>query len=240
MEFTNEFRVPADVDTTFATLVDLEKVAPCMPGATLEEVDGDTYTGRMKVKVGPIQVNYRGTAQVTEVDDDAHRASIRATGKETRGSGTAEANVTASLREEGGETVVTVVSDINVTGKPAQFGRGVMADVGEKIIGQFSQRLEAMLREEPSGDGASPSADGQAGSSAVAASGQGGDAPATSEAGDHEPAPTGPRKIAQDPSREDDALDLMEVAGAATLKRVAPIVAGLILIVGVIWWMRGR
>ncbi len=239
MEFTNEFRVPADVDTTFATLVDLEKVAPCMPGATLEEVDGDTYTGRMKVKVGPIQVNYRGTAQVTEVDDDAHRASIRATGKETRGSGTAEANVTASLREEGGETVVTVVSDINVTGKPAQFGRGVMADVGEKIIGQFSQRLEAMLREEPSGDGASASADGQAGSSA-SASGQGGDAPATSEAGDPEPAPTGPRKIAQDPSREDDALDLMEVAGAATLKRVAPIVAGLILIVGVIWWMRGR
>lgn len=229
MEFTNEFRVPADVDTTFATLTDLEKVAPCMPGATLEEVEGDTYTGRMKVKVGPIQVNYRGTAEVTEIDKDAKRASITASGKETRGAGTAKANVTATLREEGGETVVTVVSDINVTGKPAQFGRGVMADVGEKIIGQFAERLEALLREEPEERPAAAAPEAEAPAETEAA-------PAAAAAA----APSGPRKIAQDPSRADDALDLMEVAGAATLKRVAPIVVGVLVVIGLVWWLRGR
>lgn len=234
MQFTNEFRVPADVDTTFKTLTDLERVAPCMPGATLEEVDGDVYTGRMKVKVGPIQVSYRGTAEVTEIDEEAKRASISANGKETRGAGTAKADVTASLREEGGETVVTVVSDINVTGKPAQFGRGVMADVGEKIIGQFAERLEAMLREEPA-EAAAPSGDGQAAAAAEATTEPGAEPAAAAAA-----AAAGPRRIEQDPSREDDALDLMEVAGAATLKRVAPIVAAILVAIAIVWWLRSR
>jgi uncharacterized protein len=234
VQFTNEFRVPADVDTTFKTLTDLERVAPCMPGATLEEVDGDVYTGRMKVKVGPIQVSYRGTAEVTEVDEEAKRAAISANGKETRGAGTAKADVTATLREDGGETVVTVVSDINVTGKPAQFGRGVMADVGEKIIGQFAERLEAMLREEPA-EAAVPSGDGQAAAAAEATTEPGAE-PAAAVAA----AATGPRRIEQDPSREDDALDLMEVAGAATLKRVAPIVAAILVAIAIVWWLRSR
>jgi uncharacterized protein len=214
MEFTNEFRVPADVDTTFATITDLEKVAPCMPGATLEEVDGSTYKGRMKVKVGPIQVSYQGTAEVTDVDDDAKTASIVATGKETRGAGTAKANVAASLREEGAETVVSVVSKIDVTGKPAQFGRGVMADVGEKIIGQFADRLEVLLSEEQD------------------------PMEATAPAG--EPPATGPRRIEQDPSRQDDALDLMEVAGGAAFKRIAPIAIAVAVLGALVWWLRRR
>jgi carbon monoxide dehydrogenase subunit G len=100
VEFTNEFRVPVDVETAFATLTDLERVAPCLPGAQLEEVDGDTYTGRVKVKVGPMQVTYRGTAEVIEIDPDGKRAAIRAKGKETRGAGTASADVVATLTSE--------------------------------------------------------------------------------------------------------------------------------------------
>jgi uncharacterized protein len=216
MEFTNEFRVPADVDTTFATLTDLERVAPCMPGATLEEVDGKTYSGRMRVKVGPIQVNYQGTAEVTDVDEDSKEARIIATGKETRGGGTAKANVGAKLRQDGDETVVTVVSQIDVTGKPAQFGRGVMADVGEKIIGQFADRLKVLLSEEPERAGTlEPSA-----------------APARPD--------PGPRKVAPVPSDEEDALDLMEVAGAAAFKRLAPVALGVLLLGAVIWWLRRR
>jgi uncharacterized protein len=234
VDFTNEFRVPADVDTVFTTLIDLERVAPCMPGATLEEVDGDTYTGRMKVKVGPAQVIYRGTAEVTEVDHAAKRAAIRARGKETRGSGTASADVTATLAEDGGETVVTVESNINVTGKPAQFGRGVMADVGAKIIGQFADRLEAMLLE---GEGEPQPAVGEAPPEPPSA-------PAVAAAGNGqrgvEAASSGPRRIAEDPSRADDALDLMEVAGAATLKRAVPLALVLVAIGLLIWWLRRR
>lgn len=211
MEFTNEFRVPADAETTFQTLTDLERVAPCMPGATLEEVDGDVYSGRMRVKAGPIQVRYQGTAEVTEIDRDAKRARIVATGRETRGGGTAKANVEASLREDGDETVVTVTSQIDVTGKPAQFGRGVMADVGEKIIDQFATRLRVMLSEEDEEPAVAPI------SAAESAS--------------------GPRRIVQDPSREDDALDLMEVAGGATVKRLVPVVAALVLLA---WLLRRR
>jgi uncharacterized protein len=233
VQFTNEFRVPADVDTTFKTLTDLERVAPCMPGATLEEVDGDVYTGRMKVKVGPAQMIYRGTAEVTEVDHEAKRAAITARGKETRGSGTASADVTATLTEEGGETVVTVHSDINVTGKPAQFGRGVMADVGTKIIGQFADRLQAMLVE---GEGGARTASDEAPAgprpepAVSTGNGQRGE----------QATPSGPRRIAEDPSRADDALDLMEVAGSATLKRVVPLVLGLAAIGLLIWWLRRR
>jgi uncharacterized protein len=233
VEFTNEFRVPADVDTVFTTLTDLERVAPCMPGATLEEVEGDTYTGRMKVKVGPAQMIYRGTAEVTEVDHDAKRAAITARGKETRGSGTASADVTATLAEEGGETVVTVHSDINVTGKPAQFGRGVMADVGTKIIGQFADRLQAMLLE---GEGeATPAPD----AAPTGPPSQPAESSGNGQRGG-QATPSGPRRVAEDPSRVDDALDLMEVAGSAALKRVAPLVLGLTAIGLLIWWLRRR
>jgi uncharacterized protein len=145
MEFTNEFRVPSDIETTFATLTDLEKVAPCLPGATLEEVDGDTYSGRVKVKVGPVQVVYKGTARLAEADAEAKRGRIEAKGKETRGTGTASADVVASLAEDGDGTRVSVVTDLTITGKPAQFGRGVLAEVGTKIIDTFADRLRDML-----------------------------------------------------------------------------------------------
>jgi uncharacterized protein len=240
MEFTHEFHVPSDVDTTFATLIDLEKVAPCLPGATLEEVDGDTYTGRVKVKVGPIQVVYRGTAEIVAIDHEAHRGRIEARGKETRGAGTASADVTATLHGDGDGTRVVVDTDLHITGKPAQFGRGVMADVGSKIIDTFAARLRAMLEAEGEAEGEEVAAGTPpAGEAAVrAAAGEPGpEAVATGAAAAGRP---GPRRIEPTPGREDDALDLMEVAGAATAKRVLPLVAVLAAMAALIWWLRRR
>lgn len=237
MEFTNEFRVPADIDTVLLTLTDLEKVAPCMPGATLEEVDGDTYAGRMKVKLGRIQITYRGTAEVTEADQEAKRASISASGKETRGSGTAKADVTAKLAEDSGETVVTVHTDINVTGKPAQLGRGVMADVGTRIVNQFADRLKRMLEE---GGSAEADATGTAGDEPLEAEESASSEATSPRVTTSGAATTGPRRLPEDPSRLDDALDLMEVAGSATIKRLVPLVAAVAALVGVIWWLRQR
>jgi uncharacterized protein len=259
MEFVNDFTVPTDIDTAWATLTDLEKVAPCLPGATLEEVDGETYSGRVKVKVGPITVTYRGTARMVEADADKRFARIDASGKEARGSGTAKADVTAQLTETDDGTLVHVVTDLNVTGKPAQFGRGVMADVGTKIISAFADRLEELVLSDgaaaetaaaetaaepaPAGSEAAEPAAAGAGSAApaeeISAEGVpiGGEARATGAAA---AAASGPRKIAPDPTREDDALDLMEVAGAATVKRLLPLVAGLAVVGLIIWLLRRR
>jgi uncharacterized protein len=225
MEFTNEFRVPSDVETTFATLTDLERVAPCLPGATLEEVDGDTYTGSVKVKVGPVTVAYRGTARLTEVDAVAKRGRIEAAGKETKGAGTASADVVATMEADGDGTLVKVVTDLNITGKPAQFGRGVMAEVGNKIIGQFATRLREMIEADEAAT-VPVTASGLAPEDTVI------DGPAAAA----QEAPTGPRKIEAPAGRDDDVLDLMEVAGTAAAKRLIPLVIGVAVVVGIVWW----
>jgi uncharacterized protein len=236
MEFTNQFRVPSDIDTTFATLTDLEQVAPCLPGATLEEVDGDTYSGKVKVKVGPMQVIYRGTARLAEVDEEAKRGRIEAKGKETRGTGTATADVVATLVEDGDGTEVTVVTDLKITGKPAQFGRGVLQDVGTKIIDTFAQRLREML-EAGEVAAAAPTEGAPTEERPTEERAPGPEAIATGAAA---AAPSGPRRIEPTPGREDDVLDLMEVAGAATAKRLLPLVAALLAIIGLVWWLRRR
>lgn len=180
MEFTNTFTIPVGVDHAFTTLTDLETVAPCMPGAKLETVDGDTYTGRVKVKVGPMSLTYKGTAELVERDDDAHTARIEARGSEARGGGTASADVTAALTEVPDGTEVVVTTRLDITGKPAQFGRGVMGDVGRKIIDTFADCL-ARTFDEPDdvdeageGAGGDPGAD-DGGSAAAAGDGPGAD-----------------------------------------------------------------
>lgn len=228
MEFTNEFTIPVGIDDAFAVLTDLERVAPCMPGATLEEVDGDTYSGRMKVKVGPMSLTYAGSATVTEKDPGAHTARIEASGREKRGSGTASADVAARLEEKDDGTHVTVVTAIAVTGKPAQFGRGVMADVGEKIIDRFATNLRDELGADRGGE--EPGAPAAADTETVAPTG-------TTEPSDDATASTGPRAVAHREPR-DEALDLMEVAGEATMKRLAPVLAAIVAVVGVILWRR--
>jgi carbon monoxide dehydrogenase subunit G len=158
MELEHSFSVPVPVERAWDVLLDVERVAPCMPGATLDSVDGDTISGRIKVKVGPIQMTYAGTAKFTERDQAAHVVVLEASGKETRGAGTAAAAVRSELAADGDATRVTVHTTLNVTGKPAQFGRGVMVEVGGKLIGIFADNLAAMLAASESPAAASKSA----------------------------------------------------------------------------------
>ena len=147
MQLENSFTVPVPIDEAWRVLLDIERIAPCMPGAALDSVDGDDFTGRVKVKLGPINLTYQGKASFIEKDEAAHRAVIDARGKDQRGNGTAAAVVTATLAEEGSSTRVDVLTDLNITGRPAQFGRGVMTDVGNKLLGQFADKLAAQLGE---------------------------------------------------------------------------------------------
>ncbi|HEX5142612.1 MAG TPA: SRPBCC family protein [Mycobacterium sp.] len=146
MELVNEFRVPVPIAQAWGVLTDVERIAPCIPGAELLSVDGDDFTGKVKVKVGPISVAYQGNGTFLEKDAGAHRAVIKGTAKETRGQGNAAAVITLELKDEGETTGCVITTDLTISGKAAQFGRGVLADVSGRLIGQFAQRLEADLR----------------------------------------------------------------------------------------------
>lgn len=145
MELKHQFTVPASLEETWAAFNNPEMVVPCFPGATLISVQGGHFTGSAKIRVGPIALQYNGTGTYLERDEDARRAVIEARGKDKRGNGTANATVTAQLRPDGGGTTVDVTTDLAVTGKPAQFGRGVMQDVSDKLLGQFVACLQAKL-----------------------------------------------------------------------------------------------
>ena len=147
---------PCPIDEAWRVLLDIERIAPCMPGAALDSVTGDDFTGRVKVKLGPINLTYQGKASFIEKDEAAHRAVIDARGKDQRGNGTAAAVVTATLAAEGSVTRVDVLTDLNITGRPAQFGRGVMTDVGNKLLGQFADKLSAQLASGDAGDARRP------------------------------------------------------------------------------------
>lgn len=216
MDLQNSFVVPADIDTAWRTLLDVEAIAPCMPGATLEGVDGDNFTGSVKVKLGPVNMTYGGKARFVERDEAAHRAVIEGTGKETRGSGTASAHVTCQLIAESPDrTRVEVTTDLTVTGKPAQFGRGVMQDVAGRIIDQFSANLATVIA--------------ATGAQAAAAS-------AAAAAGEPAPAPPAPTPLPQ----ASDSIDLLGTAGAPVLKRAIPAALALVAIIGIIWLIARR
>ena len=145
MELTHDFTVPASVDDAWATFMDLERVGSCFPGATVTSVDESGFAGTVKVKLGPIALQYAGTGQFLERDDAAHRAVIEAKGKDKRGNGTAGATVTVQLAPSGEGTRIDVTTDLSITGKPAQFGRGVMQDVSDKLLQQFVQCIEGQF-----------------------------------------------------------------------------------------------
>jgi carbon monoxide dehydrogenase subunit G len=216
MELANEFRVEASVDRAWQVLTDLERIAPCMPGAQLQEVEGDEHRGVVKVKVGPITAQYRGIARIVDRDREGGRLVLRAEGRETRGQGNASALITANLAADGEATVVTINTDLTVTGKVAQFGRGVLADVSAKLLTQFVQCLEADVL----------AAEEVAPEPAAAA------APAASVPTNGEGAPV--RHIESAPAAP---VDLMGTAGAPVAKRVAPVVALLFL---TMWLVRRR
>ena len=165
MELEHSFTIPVPPEQAWQVLLDVEQVAPCMPGATVDSFDGDVVTGRIKVKVGPVTMTYAGTARFVERDEQSRTVTLEASGKETRGAGTASATIRSSLQDEGGQTNVVVHTSMSVTGRPAQFGRGVMAEVGGRIIERFAANLAALLA-----GGGSPPAGGAA-STAGAGSG---------------------------------------------------------------------
>jgi carbon monoxide dehydrogenase subunit G len=143
VKIEDRFRVDVPVEEAWQVLLDVERIAPCMPGAQLQEVEGDEYRGIVKVKVGPITAQYKGTARFVEIDADSKRAVLEAQGRDTRGQGNASATITMSLVPDGAGTEVSIDNDVTVTGKVAQFGRGVMADVSSKLLAQFVECLEA-------------------------------------------------------------------------------------------------
>ncbi len=210
MELTNEFDVEVPVDEAWAVLTDLERIAPCMPGAQLTEVEGDEFRGNVKVKVGPITAQYKGVARFAEKDDAIHRAVIDAQGRDTRGQGNANALITATLEAQGAGTHVTVNTDLKLTGKVAQFGRGAIADVSAALLDQFVSCLEHDLL---AGDAAPIAEQGASAEPEAAVATPEPVEPAPEVAA--EPDPSGVRKI---DSPEAEAVDLLAVAGGTFAK----------------------
>jgi carbon monoxide dehydrogenase subunit G len=242
MELVNDFTVKAPIDEAYATLTDVERIAPCLPGAQLTEVEGDTYRGLVKVKVGPITAQFKGQASFVERDADQHRAVLKAEGRDTGGKGNASALITAQLEEVDAEmTKVTVSTDLTITGKVAQFGRGALADVSEKLLRQFVTNLETTVL---TNGGSGPTETAPTGTSAPAAPAEDASMSTASagststESSSEGPAPgaagaaaataePGVRKVESAPV---EPIDLLETAGAPMLKRLAPVLGGIIVL----------
>ncbi len=224
MDLQNSFVVPSDIDTAWKTLQDVEGLAPCVPGATLESSDGENFTGSVKVKLGPVSMVYGGQAHFVSRDEATHTAVIEGTGKETRGTGTAKGLVTATLHEEAPDrTRVDVVTELTITGKAAQFGRGVMQDVAGRIIDQFSTNLAARM----------------AVTGAAAATAAAGETVTAGADGSAAPTPTTTKPAAPLPQAA-DSIDLLGTAGAPVLKRAIPVAIGAVVVIGVIIWIAKR
>jgi carbon monoxide dehydrogenase subunit G len=229
VELSNEFRVGVPLDEAWAVLTDVERIAPCMPGAELQEVAGDEYRGIVKIKVGPITAQYKGTARFLEKDDVGHKAVLRAEGRDTRGQGNANATVTATLVSDADGTTVRVDTDLTVTGKVAQFGRGVLADVSTKLLNQFVSCLEKDLAAAvPAAPAEVPEPSGRDKADISASSRPKG--PEDTE----EQAEPEVRRIDSKPA---EPVDLFDAAGVPLAKRAIPLVAGVLVI---IWFLRRR
>lgn len=213
MQLEHSFTVPVPVDDAWKVLLDIRRIAPCMPGATIDSVEGDEFTGSVKVKVGPITVTYEGTARFAEIDEQGRSATVEAKGKEKRGTGTANATVTARMVDKGAETEVAMTTDLAVTGKPAQFGRGVMADVGGKLVSQFAECLSSELAVAERPVAAVPAAEEERAAADEAAAGE--------------------RSTAH-------PIDLFDVAGAPVGKRILPVALALAASALVVWLIRRR
>jgi carbon monoxide dehydrogenase subunit G len=225
VELVNDFTVATPIDEAWTTLTDVERIAPCMPGAQLQEVEGDTYRGIVKVKVGPIVAQFKGQATFVERDVDHHRAVLKAEGRDTGGKGNASALITAQLEPlTDASTKVTVTTDLTITGKVAQFGRGALADVSTKLLNQFVTQLHdtVLTADAPAAAANEAKSNGDTTAPAPTATGAAATAAAT-------PAATsGPRTIDHP---ESEPVNLLATAGAPVAKRVVPIVIGVVVLV---------
>jgi len=212
MDLVHEFTVPVPVDDAWRILTDVERIAPCLPGAQLQEIEGDTYRGIVKVKVGPIQAQFKGQASFVEQDHVAHRVVLKGEGRDTTGKGNASALITAELTSlNASSTNVKVLTDLSITGKVAQFGRGAMADISDKLLAQFVENLNVLIGEQQSAPAAA--------------------APAPAAATTEEDEAPQIRKI---DAPEAEALDLLSVSSGAIVKRAIPVV---IAIAAVVIWL---
>jgi len=208
MELNHHFTVNVPVAEAWKILTNVELIAPCLPGAQLQEVEGDTYRGVVKVKVGPIQAQFKGQASFLERNDVAHKAVLKGEGRDTGGKGNASALITAQLTSiSPTSTKVEVNTDLAVTGKVAQFGRGAMADISDKLLAQFSQNLNTLISEIPSDTPAAPAAE-------VA-----------------EPTTSAEPVVRKIDSPEAVPLNLLDAAGSTMLKRALPVVAGIAVLI---------
>ena len=206
MQLESTFKVPVPVDVAWNTLLDYPRLARCMPGASVTEVTGDDVLGQVKVKLGPVSITYQGKVTFTEKDEARHRIVASAAGREVRGSGTASAQVTAVLTDAGGATEVSVLTDLNITGKPAQFGRSVVAEVSERLIAQFAENLARELETSKSG--------------AVTGPAPGTTAPAEQATARSAP-PAG------------DSLNLLSLVGGPVAKRLTPVLTVLVTLAAI-------
>jgi uncharacterized protein len=269
MQLENSFTIDAPIEKAWLALNTPQTIAPCFPGATLTEYEGDSFTGTVKVKLGPISLTYKGKGVYKERDDANHRVVIDATGRDSRGNGTAEATVVGTMVADGPDkTAVTMVTDMKITGRPAQFGRGVISDVADKIIGQFAACVASKLQAEEV-----PAAEQETGVESVeetaqvpatVAAGAGAGAAATNGSAASGPALSSTPTAASGPElsstpvaapapiatpaptstapmkSEIDAIDLLDTAGAPVLKRLAPVIGGVLLLLIVLLVRRSR
>jgi hypothetical protein len=209
MDLVHEFTVPVPVEDAWRILTDVERIAPCLPGAQLQEIEGETYRGVVKVKVGPIQAQFKGQASFVERDDVSHRVVLKGEGRDTTGKGNASALITAELNSlSATSTTVKVTTDLAITGKVAQFGRGAMADISDKLLAQFVDNLNTLIGEQQSAPVASPT-------------------PAATPSEDDAP------QVRKIDAPEAEALDLLSVSSGAIVKRAIPVVVAIAAVV--IW-----
>jgi uncharacterized protein len=246
IELDNSFTVPVPPEQAWDVLLDVERIAPCMPGASVTSVEGDEIEGQVKVKLGPLSLTYKGTAKFTDKDQASHAISIEATGKETRGSGTASATVQAKLTpgDSAGQTLVSIHTSLNVTGKPAQFGRSLLPEVSGKLIQQFATNLEAMINADSAAAAgtAAPGTDEAVADEAVADEADAGvDAARTGQepAGPAQTAPAAARPAAPVVQQE-ESLNAFKFIVVPILKRLIPVAAAGAAIAVVVRRLRRR
>jgi uncharacterized protein len=243
LDLTHKFSVPTPVDETWAHFNDIASVAACFPGATVSSVEGDTFKGSCKVKLGPIALVYNGSGTFVEKDESAHRFVVEAKGKDKRGNGTAGANVTVSMADAAGSTDVEVVTDLSITGKPAQFGRGVMQDVSDKLLGQFVACLETRLA---GTDTEPPGESGPGEESGPVSDPSPPEPPGPESAVPEPPAPELAGREQAPPPRtagsagRDDAIDLGATVLPVLVKTYWKQGLGALVVALVIWWVAGR
>jgi uncharacterized protein len=244
MRIEDDFRVALPIEEAWKLLLDVERIAPCMPGAQLQEIEGDEFRGIVKVKVGPITAQYKGAARITKADEGARQIVIDASGRDTRGQGNASAEVTIDMVDDDGGTKVALVTELNITGKVAQFGRGMMAEVSAKLLKQFVENLEKDVLsggapEAPAVPPAEPAvAEAPTAAEAPAPGVTVTETSATSSASAAPSAPSsGVRKVDSKPA---EPVDLVAVSGSSVAKRVAPILGGLVVLLVLRRFFRAR